>query len=398
MFRRSDRRDPSPDEATLAARNAATQGFLTLDDEQRAAADAVLAAEELTGGAGRLGEAWAQVSAVCDGATEAYLTATTEFPLDGTRRFAEVRAADERALRQIEAAREAITRFRATHARVLDEATFALTTLPRTVQEARVALVDARKAVQQAEASGVRSKRATQRLAEAEQAAVGLDAPGSGLRERSTLAKRTLDLARSAATLAAEAPRTAASVRSSITSVATRRDAATTKTAQIEPAMSALRREFSEPCSHDLVGTEQQATEAIATAERALSSARGRADAGDWDDAADDIAAARSQLGRAELLHDAVLGRLGDLRQVRADPAKEAADTRFVLRDAQRLVVDRGLVREFGQVLDAQSVRLDNAQQRLTGVHPDYWLYLTEMRGIRDRVKEVVADARRGHR
>jgi hypothetical protein len=50
------------------------------------------------------------------------------------------------------------------------------------------------------------------------------------------------------------------------------------------------------------------------------------------------------------------------------------------VRDAQRLVVDRGLVREFGPILDAQSVRLQNAQDRLTGVHPDYWLYLTELR------------------
>jgi hypothetical protein len=65
-----------------------------------------------------------------------------------------------------------------------------------------------------------------------------------------------------------------------------------------------------------------------------------------------------------------------------------------VLRDAQRLVVDRGLVAEFGPVLDAQSVRLANAEERLTGAHPDHWLYLTELRGVRDRVKDVVARAR----
>lgn len=90
-----------------------------------------------------------------------------------------------------------------------------------------------------------------------------------------------------------------------------------------------------------------------------------------------------------------MVDRLAALRDVRADPARYAADVRFVLRDAQRLVVDRGLVREYGPILDAQSVRLDNAQQRLTGVHPDFWLYLTELRGIRERVREVVAQARR---
>jgi hypothetical protein len=61
-------------------------------------------------------------------------------------------------------------------------------------------------------------------------------------------------------------------------------------------------------------------------------------------------------------------------------------------------VVDRGLVREFGPILDAQAVRLDNAQQRLTGFHPDYWLYLTELRGIQERVRDVVAQARRAQR
>ena len=61
MFRRSDRSSPVPDEATFAARNAATQGFLALDDEQRSGADAVRAADELAG-AQRLWPQWEQVS------------------------------------------------------------------------------------------------------------------------------------------------------------------------------------------------------------------------------------------------------------------------------------------------------------------------------------------------
>jgi len=393
LFRRSDRRDEAADERALAARNAATQGFLALDDEQRAAAEAVHAAEEL--GTGRkLGRAWSEVAAVGDAATEAYLAATRDFPLDGTGPTAGSRTADERALREIEHAREAIRRFRASHARALDEAAYALSSLPRTLEEARRALVDARAAVQRAADAGVRSRRAAQRLAEAEQAEGLLDAGGAGLRERRQAAQRTLDLARSAATLAAEAPRTAKSVQSALSSIATRRAAAVTKAERIEPAMSALRREFSEPCSRDLTGAEAHTREAIDAADRALAQARRHAEAGDWDDAADQVTAARSALSRAEDRYDAVTDRLAELRDVRADPAPHAADVRFVLRDAQRLVVDRGLVAEFGPILDAQSVRLENARQRLTGVHPDYWLYLTELRGIRERVKEAVADAR----
>lgn len=390
MFRRSERRDEPPHAPTRAA---ASQAFLALDDEQRAAADAVRTADEL-GGARPLGAEWAQVAQAGDRATEAYLSTIAQFPLDGTGPVAGARQADERALREIEAARESIRRFRATHARTLDEAAHVLRSVPVAVQEARTALVAARTAVQTADASGIRSRRAAERLSEAERAAAQLEGSGAGIRERREIATRTLELARSAATLATEAPRAAAGVRSAFSSIATRRAAAATKGDRIEPALSALRREFSEPCSRDLTGAQAQVREALAAADRAMSTAHDRAEAGEWDDAADAIAAARTQLGRAEEAHDAVTGRLAELREVRADPAKLAAETRFVLRDAQRLVVDRGLVKRLGPILDAQSVRLQNAQNRLTGVHPDYWLYLTELRGIRARAHEVVAEAR----
>ena len=392
MFRRSERRDDAPDDAALAGRAAASQAFLALDDEQRAAADAVRTADELGGGR-PLGQEWAQVARAGDRATEAYLATTAQFPLDGTGPVAGAKQADERALREIEAARETIRRFRSTHARTLDEAAHLLRALPVAVQEARSALVAARTAVQTADASGTRSRRAAERLAEAEQAAAGIDAAG-GVREKRAAATRTLELARSAATLATEAPRAAAGVRSAFSSVATRRAAAATKADRIPAALSALRREFSEPCSVGLTDAEKKARAALTAVDRAIAQAHERADAGEWDDAADAIAEARAQLGAAEQAHDAVVGRLADLREVRADPGKLAADTRFVLRDAQRLVVDRGLVKRFGPILDAQSVRLQNAQDRLTGVHPDYWLYLSELRGVRTRAQEVVAEAR----
>jgi hypothetical protein len=393
VFRRSDRRDSAPDAAALAARDAVTQGFLALDNEQREAADAVRAAEEM-GTARRLGRAWAEVAAVGDAATTAYLTATQDFPMVDGRAAPGAKAADERALREIERARDMIRRFRTEHSRVLDEAAFALNSLPRTVQEARTAIVSARAAVERADASGVRSRRAVERLDEAERAAAGLEDTSAGLRELRATAQRALELARSALTLAEEAPRTAQTVRTALASIATRRSAAETKAERIPPAMSALRREFSEPCSRDLVDAERDTAAAIAEADRAIAEAGRLAAAGDWDAAADQVTAARAALSRAEHEHDAVTDRLAELREVRADPTKQAADTRFVLRDAQRLVVDRGLTGRFGPVLDAQSVRLQNAQDRLTGTHPDYWLYLTELRGVRDRVKDVVADAR----
>jgi hypothetical protein len=390
LFRRSERRDPVPDEHTLAGRAAASQAFLALDDEQRAVADAVRAADEL--GARPLGPEWARVAAGGDRATEAWVRTTSEFPLDGTGPVVGARDADARAVAAIEAAREDIRRFRAAHARVLDEAVHAITGLPVATQEARVALTAARSEVARSGEAGIRSRRAEARLVEAEAAAAALDV--GGVRERRAAAARVTELARSASELAREAPRTAASVRGAFASISTRRAAALTKIDRIEPALSALRREFSEPCSRDLTGAEAQARAAVADADRALASAAAVADTGDWDDAADAVAAARAALGRAEERHEAVTGRLADLREIRGDPGKAAAEVRFVLRDAQRLVVDRGLVARFGPVLDAQSTRLQNAQERLTGVHPDYWLYITELRGVRARAQEVVAQVR----
>lgn len=388
MFRWSDRGGPgdAPDEAALAARNAASEAFLALDNEQRAAAAAVDAAEELGSGR-RLGEAWSKIAGLGDHATEAYLAATTDIPPGRT-----TRAADERATAEIDRARDAIRRFRSSNARVLDEAALVLGGLPRAAQEARTELVAARQAVATAEADGVRSSRAVARLAEAERAATQLDSPG--LRERRDAAQRTTELAHSAATLALEAPRTAAQVRSAFGSVETRRSAAATKAERIPPALSALRREFSQPCSRDLEDAQERATAALSAADAALAAARRHADAGDWDDAADRVADARTRIAQAEERAEAVTARLAELREVRADPSGYAADTRFVLRDAQRLVVDRAMVADFGPVLDAQSVRLQNAQDRLTGVHPDYWLYLTELRGVRDRAREIVERVR----
>ena len=394
LFRRSERRDDAPDDATRAARAAASQAFLALDDEQRAAADAVRTADELGGGR-PLGPEWAQVARAGDRATEAYLATTAQFPLDGTGPVAGARQADERALREIEAARETIRRFRSTHARTLDEAAHLLRALPVAVQEARTALVAARTAVQTADASGTRSRRAAEQLAEAERAAAGIDAAGgtSANGGRSQCGPSSWPARRPRSQAKHRGPPRACGRRSPASPPdgrprPPRRD-------RIPPALSALRREFSEPCSTDLSDAEEKARAALGAVDRAIAHARERADAGEWDDAADAIAEARAQLGVAEQAHDAVTGRLADLREVRADPAKLAADARFVLRDAQRLVVDRGLVKRFGPILDAQSVRLRNAQDRLTGVHPDYWLYLSELRGVR---RAGAGDGGRGSR
>ena len=390
MFRRSERRDDAPDDAALAGRAAASQAFLALDDEQRAAADAVRTADELGGarrwaggmGAGRAG------GRPRDGGLPRHhraVPARRHRPRRGRRAGRRARVAGDRGGAGDDPPLPFHPRAHARRGRA---------------PAARAAGRRCRRRA--ARWSGAHGRAGGRRLRHPV-AAGGRTArrgrAGRGRDRRGGRHPRTAGGGRPDPRTGAGggharhrgAPgRGRASARRS-RSVATRRAAAATKADRIPPALSALRREFSEPCSLDLADAEKKARAALAAVDRAIAQAHERADAGEWDDAADAIAEARAQLGAAEQAHDSVAGRLADLREVRADPGKLAADTRFVLRDAQRLVVDRGLVKRFGPILDAQSVRLQNAQDRLTGVHPDYWLYLSELRGVRTRAQEVVA-------
>ena len=162
------------------------------------------------------------------------------------------------------------------------------------------------------------------------------------------------------------------------------------------PRISALRREFSEPCSLDLADAEKRRGRRSRAVDRAI--------------AAGPRARRRRRLGRRgrrgrrgplrswarpSSAHDAVAGRLADLRAVRADPAKFAADTRFVLRDAQRLVVDRGLVKRLRpdprRAVRAAAERAGPAHRRAPRL-----LALPQRAARRraTRAQEVVAEAR----
>ena len=106
--------------------------------------------------------------------------------------------------------------------------------------------------------------------------------------------------------------------------------------------------------------------------------------------AANHLTSARALLTTAESDGDAMGDRLRVLRETRADPAAAAKATRFKLRDAQLLVVDRGLVPAWGSVLDAQAARIERAANDLTGSHPDYWSYLQTLRSVEAFVKNVI--------
>ena len=285
-------RNDAPTKPPAPARAAASQAFLALDDEQRAAADAVQTADEL-GGSRR----WARKRRRSPGQA----TARPGLPSPPPHSSPSTAPAPSRApgrptsgVAEIEAARETIRRFRAAHARTLDEAAHMLRALPVAVQEARTALVAARngradRPTPRAPGRGGRRNGSPRPSA----AATALDAAGQGIRERRTAATRTLELARSAATLAAEAPGARRCVRRSPASPPA--GPRGHQGGPGPPALSALRREFFRAV---LDRPRRRREEGAGGARRRRPGDRQAhelADAGEWDDAADAIAEARAR-------------------------------------------------------------------------------------------------------
>jgi hypothetical protein len=153
---------------------------------------------------------------------------------------------------------------------------------------------------------------------------------------------------------------------------------------------SALLREFSADCSKDLNGADDRARRSLDQARTAWAAARDALAAGQPEEAAHQLTMARARLSAAEDDGDAMGDRLRVLRETKADPTAAARATRFKLRDAQLLVVDRGLIKQWGSVLDAQAARIDRAAADLTGPHPDYWSYLQTLHSVDAFVKNVI--------
>ena len=83
---------------------------------------------------------------------------------------------------------------------------------------------------------------------------------------------------------------------------------------------------------------------------------------------------------------------------MRDDPGAVERTTRFAIRDAQLLAVDRHLVPRWGSVIDAAAGRVDRAVAGLTGRHPDYLAYVRELDSVGQFVADVVAKMKAGTR
>lgn len=377
------------------ARSALTTAFLDMDRRQSAAEAAVLAAEEIFP-ARETARRWAPVREGCYTAAAAYLQLTGELDQDeqtGARRADRQQRVDA-VVRQLGAAAEGVDRFYHGDRGALEEAIAVARAVPELVARVTADAARVRRQAAESEYAGYPSVRAG--AAAVDEAMVTLSALPADQRGRARvaaneLASVTADLSESLA----QAPSRAGTARNAIASVTTRLAAVRTRAEGIGPAYSALLREFNAASSADLADNERTSERHIAAAARALAGARAAAAESTPEQALELTTTARGHLADAEQLVDAATLRLAELRAVRDDPRQRAEAVRFRLRDAQMLAVSRGLVPEWGSVLDAQVERLDRVAASLTGRHPDYRAYVNELDTITEFIAGIVERMRK---
>lgn len=372
-------------------------------DRRQSAADAAVLASDQVFPERRMGARWEPVRDRCYDAASVYLALTEELEAaqrDGTP-VQHGQHRTDAVVRQLTDAARAVDEFYRGNQSQLENAVAVLGTVPQLVRQVKIAAAAVRGQAAESEFANYPSVR--DRAAAVDDAVLTLESAGSGaqagtLREA---ANRLEAAAKELADALAHAPSRAAAANNAISSVSTRIAAVRTRAEGIAPAFSALLREFNAASSADLADNERESQRAIDAADAALSRARAAAAEDNPEFALDLTTSARGFLAEAEQKVDAVTKRLAVLRDVRSDPQEQAKAVRFRLRDAQMLAVSRGLVAEWGSVLDAQAARIDRISETLSGRHPDYWAYVAELdavtqfiAGVVDRMRKQVGPRR----
>ena len=386
------------DQAAQAAQDGAVAAFLDLDNRQSYVKDAMDALGENTATGAALAREWATVAQVGFDASSTYLaTAESHSLLDAADRPTGVdpvaaTGAFTQVHKTLADAAIAVDAFYRKHADELEKARSLRSATPQISSEARETAVRAEAELTAAEKDGFAYPSvmaAAGDLVDALSELKTAETVGSPLEIRHAAAAvhAAADAIKSRI---ATARSLSSTVRGSLSSVKTRIEAVTTRLESLPATRSALLREFSAACSRDLTGADDRARRALEQARGEFAQAQSALTAGEPEPASQHLTTARARLATAESEGDAMGDRLRVLRATSADPAAAAKATRFKLRDAQLLVVDRKLVPQWGSVLDAQSDRIERAAADLVGTHPDYWTYLQTLQSVDAFVKNII--------
>jgi len=390
-----------------AAKDAAAQAFYELDMVQRdvkisveavAAADSSPSAQRAIADFAALGNRIDQISS-------AYIAALDATDLDAEElnagAAAQARQQLEQARQQLQSAKADLERFAGFLEPLVAAAETQLAQVAPAVARAKQAWLEASNALDAVRAARLTADGLARRLASLSPQ-LALLGEGAGRHGVQKLLQTAAEVQRTAEAVRAEAARLPEQARETdqrLASLRTRTQGLQTKSAGVEPKLSELRRRFSAACWQDLQQVPQQTEEAVRNAGARLAEAERARDEQRWEDAAGIVAAVRTLLNTADGALNAVNDRLHSLNEAQRAPQAEIERTRFALRDAQRFAMAGRSAPDPGHAaaLDAALARLDRAAEALTGRHPDYWQFLTEMAAVRETAAQVVQLIREGH-
>ncbi len=362
-----------------------------MDRRQSVAESATVAAEQIFPERG-LGRRWEPVRARCYTAADAYLTLTEQLDQAEATGAAvpqgQARTAD--VVRRLTEAAHGVDEYYRGNQAQLEEAVAVVAMVPRLADQVTAAAASVRGQAAESPYAHYRSIRRASTAVDEALITLRSARDGAAVGAVREAANRLDAVTKELADALAQAPSRSDAAKNAITSVRTRLAAVRTRADGIAAAYSTLLREFNAASSADLADNERESQRAIAAADDALSGARAAAAENDPELALELTTTARGNLAAAEQQVDAVTKRLTLLREVREKPQDKAEAVRFRLRDAQMLAVGRGLVTEWGSVLDAQAERIDRVTGALTGRHPDYWAYVTELDAVAEFIAGVV--------
>jgi hypothetical protein len=390
--------------AATAAKDAAANAFYEMDQAQRYVGGRVMIFADLDrDGASRTQAQFAALTEAADAAASAYIAIVDAHDLnDPNRTPAEYDAAERAFATVIGRLVEATARFNDCAERITPQ----LARLEASLDRLAARLIAAREVVAAAEAaiaaartagmdpSGPEEDLAPARESLARVGSQGLG--GLGLTGALDVAERARETAERARDAALELPQLAGNIQRSLVAVRTRVEVVAGRLGPVESAMSQLRRRYSTACWQDLKDVPATLRAAVARARERLAEAEAYTGRHEWRAAQQAVTSARTELTAADRRAGQVTGRLADLDAAAKDPAKPAEAARFAVRDAQRLatVQPGGPAPGHVRVLDTLIARLDSAGKGLTGPHPDYWAYLSELEAIKTVAADVVARIR----
>ncbi|MFF3717786.1 coiled-coil domain-containing protein [Streptomyces prasinus] len=384
-----------------AAKDAAAAAFYELDTAQR---DLRISIETITAvdGSPAARRAVADFEALgrrIDEASHTYIGAVDAHDLDrddldastASRARTELTAAKG----ELDRVKRELDRFTDGLGPLLGKAETQLARLAPAVERARQALLAASNALDAARAAGLRADDLAARLAALSPELTRLN-QGAGQHGVPQTLERAERVIRQAEAIRAEAdrlPEQAAETGRRLVSLRTRAQALTTRSEQVEPVLSELRRRFSAACWQDLQGVPDVAAENVRRAESKLAEASTARDEQRWADATALLSTVRALLNTTDEAVSAAGDRLRQLNAVQKDPEQEIERTRFAIRDAQRLAMAGRHTPDprHAHPLDDAVARLERAVAGLEDRHPDYWHFLTETEAVRRSVAEVVA-------